>query len=53
MIFSAPDEILLVCEDKQSSEIVMFDKKLLCKKYTAKQVSLFRQFYALAQKFRI
>ncbi len=53
MNFSAPDEILLVSESKQSTEILMFEKKLLCKRYTSRKQNLFRSFYWLAQKYKI
>jgi len=53
MNFSAPDDILIVTENKQSVEALFFDKKILCKKYTSQGSSLFSLFYGYAIPFKI
>ena len=53
MNFSSPDEINVVTENKQSTEVIMFDKKLLCKKYTIKKENLFKKMYKHTEKMKI
>jgi len=53
MNFSCPDDILIVNEHKQSTEVVLFDKKLLCKKYSMKGRNLFSSFYRQSERIKI
>lgn len=41
--YAIPDEILIVNAHKQATEVVMFDKKMLCKMYRSKDKNIFRQ----------
>ncbi len=51
--FSCPDEIVIISEHKQSTEVLFFDKKVLCKKYTARGSSLFKKMFYYTKSFKI
>lgn len=51
--FSCPEEIVIINEKKQSTEVLFFDKKVLCKKYTARGVSLFKKMIHYTKIFKI
>lgn len=53
MNYSIPEDILVVCDDKQSTEVVMCDHKVMCKRYTVDGQSLFSDFYRLSSKCKI
>lgn len=48
--YDIPDEIVLVNTDKQSTEIIMFDKKVLFKSYISSGRNLFRLYKKYVQK---
>jgi hypothetical protein len=52
--FSIPEELLLVNQYKQATEIIMFDKQILFKTYwKQKDDGLFKFFYKLTKKIKI
>jgi hypothetical protein len=40
--YDIPDEVVIVNADKQSTEVIIFDKKVLFKTYISSGVNLFR-----------
>jgi hypothetical protein len=48
-----PDDILVVNRYKQSSEIIMFDKKIIFKKYYSENKKMFILFYKYTKKIYI
>jgi hypothetical protein len=51
--FDVPEEILIVNENKQSTETVMFDKQILLKVYESDNKSLFSFFDKFTKKIYI
>lgn len=51
--YDIPDDILIVNEEKQATETIMFDKQLFLKKYESDWKSLFNFFFTFTKKIYI
>lgn len=51
--YSIPDDLLIINQHKNTNEVIMMDKQIVCKTYNSKDKNLFPQFYRFSKKLKI